>query len=160
MCTALLGTHCSEDHGESGGAGDDKRQQAEAVSQDLCVVLCNKKKKKKSKIVPSCIKKIKMETFFLKCPLRRCARTCRVACISLRPPRGLSTGSRAGPVRRKPATAVSVHTARRCCLLRPLIILRLLSVENTQGRTDAQASFKRCSRRRSFDYLPLKKRLS
>ena len=62
-------------------------------------------------------------------PLMWCARTCKVACISLLPLGGSWMGSCAGPVRRKPTTTVSVHTARRCCLLRPLIILRLLSEE-------------------------------
>lgn len=68
---------------------------------------------------------------FTERPLRWRARTGSVACISRLPLRGLSTGSCAGSVCRKPTSAVSAHTARRCCLLRPLIILRLLSVENT-----------------------------
>lgn len=91
-----------------------------------------KKKRKKKRLNCSILHQVHENTnIFTEMPLRWCARTCRVACISLLPLRGLSTGSCAGPVRRKPTTAVSVHTTRRCCLLRPLIILRLLSVENT-----------------------------
>lgn len=42
MRDAALLTHCSEDQGEPGGAGDDERQQAQAVAQNLCLVLSKK----------------------------------------------------------------------------------------------------------------------
>lgn len=42
-CAAPTLTHRSEDEGEPGGAGDDPGQQAQAVSQNLTVVLSKKK---------------------------------------------------------------------------------------------------------------------
>lgn len=76
---------------------------------------------------------------------RRRARTCRAACISLLPPRGLSTGSCGSQAGRKPTTAVRVHTARRRCLLRLLIILLLLSEERTGTGADVRVSSVRVS---------------
>lgn len=51
-------------------------------------------------------------------------------CISLLPLRGLSDGRCVTLDSRKPtANTISTHTARRCCPLRPLINLSLLSEE-------------------------------
>lgn len=56
--------------------------------------------------------------------------TRKVMCISLLPLRGLSAGRCVTLDSRKPtANTISTHTARRCCPLRPLINLSLLSEE-------------------------------
>lgn len=104
-------------------------------------------------MIPACSRR----RFFYEMSLRWRVRTCRAACISLLPPRGLSTGSCGSPACRNPPTTVSVHTVRRCCLLRPLIILRLLSEERTRTKADiGVSSVAEHGILCSFDYLLLK----
>lgn len=63
-----------------------------------------------------------------RCPQQRSLLTWRAACSSLLLLRGqLAALSLALGFRRPPATTISMQTARRCCLLRFLIILRLIS---------------------------------
>lgn len=132
----LRNTHCNVGHAlfwGSRGIWRCRRWQTTAgrgcIPEFQC---CPIKKKKKKKLNSSFLFQADENVnIFTEMPLRWCARTCRAACISLLPLRGLSTGSCAGPVCRKPTTTVSVHTTKRCCLLRLLIILRLLSEENT-----------------------------